>query len=216
MMRSILKKALIVFLALGLAACAPEAAPTEERPSTNAPPMEETTAETEGSTPDTADETETPTPGAADETQTTTPLCEIDDSLLNHDLTTSGKIVFVDQNAEGAFAEVEQDGCKIGMFAPTAVYAGWAPEVQALYQQGNTIEAQGRLVSFDGRLILDLAEVRFTSTCTMSMMILPSILNIGGNQPAKITPRTTWWLEATTRIGFISTTPPTQPHRRVL
>ncbi|MDF1520730.1 MAG: hypothetical protein P1P73_09655 [Brevefilum sp.] len=122
MMRSILKKALIVVLALGLAACAPAPATTNEP--TTAPPMEETTAETEGPTPDTADETETPTPGAADETQTAAPLCEIDDSLLNHDLTTSGKIVFVNQNAEGAFAEVEQDGCKIGMFAPTAVYSG--------------------------------------------------------------------------------------------
>lgn len=149
-------KSLIALAVFTLAACAPAPAPTNE-PNTT-PPMEETAAETETPTTDTRDKTKTP--AAMDETQNTTPLCDIDDSLLNHDLTTSGKIVFVDQNAEGAFAEVEQDGCKIGMFAPMAIYSGWSPEAQALYQQGSIIEAQGRLVSFDGQLILDLVEVR--------------------------------------------------------
>jgi len=74
--------------------------------------------------------------------------CDINDALVGTTVTSGGDIAFVDDtDTEGYYADLERDGCRVGIFVDTPTYAAWNPEDQAGFEVGATIVATGFLES---------------------------------------------------------------------
>lgn len=91
------------------------------------------------------------------ETSNTIPLCEINQEMVGSDVSSTGEIILVEEdNPDGKFAMIEDDGCKVGIFVTLDIWDQWEPDMQNLFRKGALINAWGNLVSFDGQLIIDL------------------------------------------------------------
>ena len=88
-------------------------------------------------------------------------ICELDKSDVGNAVSASGKIGFVtDDDPEGIFAEVKDEGCMVGIFAPTEILEIWKASQKNVMQMGNHVTVWGKLVSFNGQLIIDLADIK--------------------------------------------------------
>ena len=86
-------------------------------------------------------------------------ICDLGQDRVGEDVRAVGTINFMDENAEGTFAEISEGGCKVGAFVPQEMWELWEPDMQAALNMDNTIEAWGTLVSFDGELIINLSGI---------------------------------------------------------
>lgn len=92
-------------------------------------------------------------------TETANPisLCEISQEMVGSNVNSTGKIILVEEdNPDGKFAMIEDDGCQIGIFVTLNIWDQWDSDMQNLFRKGVMINAWGKLVSFDEQLIIDL------------------------------------------------------------
>jgi hypothetical protein len=91
------------------------------------------------------------------ESSNTIPLCEINQEMVGGSIRSTGKIILVEEdNPDGKFAIIEDDGCQIGIFVTLNIWNRWDPDIQNLFRSGAIINVWGKLVSFDEQLIIDL------------------------------------------------------------
>jgi len=83
--------------------------------------------------------------------------CSATMDMVDQPVSVYGQVAFIaHDNPEGVFAELEANGCKIGVFAPTEIWNQWDKQQQEMLYEGAQLSISGRLVSFDGKLIVDM------------------------------------------------------------
>ena len=85
--------------------------------------------------------------------------CKITTDMLGRTVSVFGQVTFITHdNPEGSFAEVEAEGCRIGVFIPSRIWDQWDKQQREMLNLGAQLLVSGLLVSFDGRLIVDVSE----------------------------------------------------------
>ena len=84
--------------------------------------------------------------------------CKITTDMVGQPVSVFGQIAFITHDSpEGIFAELEAERCRIGVFIPSRISDQWDKQQQMLYL-GAQLLVSGLLVSFDGRLIVDVID----------------------------------------------------------
>ena len=84
--------------------------------------------------------------------------CKMTTDMVGQTVSVFGQIALVARdNPDGIFAELEAEGCKIGIFVPIEIWDQWDAQQQDIIHEDAQILASGRLVSFDGELIVDVS-----------------------------------------------------------
>jgi len=87
-------------------------------------------------------------------------VCDLDESMLGDMIHVTGEITFVEAgNPQGKFAQLSEQGCSAGIFAPNLVIKTWDADKADLMSMGNQVVGWGELVSVDGELIVDLQDI---------------------------------------------------------
>jgi len=86
-------------------------------------------------------------------------ICDLSEEQSGEDVRVNGTIVFLEENPEGTFAELESSGCRVGSFVPKEKFDQWDTSSQEALQMNKVVEVWGTLVSHEGQLIIDLAGI---------------------------------------------------------
>ncbi len=84
-------------------------------------------------------------------------ICDLSEYQVGEEIRVSGTVIFLEENPEGIFAELESSGCRVGSFVPKEKFEQWEAASQDALQMDLAVEAWGTLVSHDGQLIIDLS-----------------------------------------------------------
>lgn len=85
--------------------------------------------------------------------------CRITTDMVGQTVSVFGQIAFITHdNPEGSFAELEAEGCKVGVFIPSRISDQWDKQQREMLYLGAQLLVSGLLVSFDGKLIIDVSE----------------------------------------------------------
>ena len=85
--------------------------------------------------------------------------CKITPDMVGQPVSVFGRIAFITHDSpEGIFAELEMERCRIGVFIPSRIWDQWDKQQREMLCLGAQLLVSGLLVSFDGRLIVDVSE----------------------------------------------------------
>lgn len=107
---------------------------------------------------DTPSERSSPSPETPQtSTQTAESVCALTQDRVGQKVRVTGQIAFTDRNnPEGIFADIEDGGCRAGIFVKKSQWESWTEEEQALINKGVKVIAEGQLRSFEGNLVVEL------------------------------------------------------------
>ncbi|MFH1524852.1 MAG: hypothetical protein ABIF04_07780 [Chloroflexota bacterium] len=107
--------------------------------------------------PPTALLAEADTPVEVAEAPSSESPCDLTTDRVGSVVRVNGKITIVDTDSEGTFADLEEQGCHVGLWVSLQDWNGWTAEQQALFQVGQRIDVTGTLESFEGSLIVNVS-----------------------------------------------------------
>lgn len=85
--------------------------------------------------------------------------CKITTDMVGQPVTVFGQIAFITHDSpEGIFAELEAERCRVGVFIPSRIWDQWDKQQREMLRLGAQLLLSGLLVSFDGRLIVDVID----------------------------------------------------------
>ncbi len=82
--------------------------------------------------------------------------CEVAMSTPGDEIILQGKVAFLDEGPDGVFFEMEDQGCRVGVFIMSQIWDGWSDQERSMFQAGNEVMIAGTIVDFQGNLEIEL------------------------------------------------------------
>jgi hypothetical protein len=84
--------------------------------------------------------------------------CSLSESNVGQSVTFEGTFTFVHADSEGTYADLESDGCQIGIWVPLEMFESWSAEDQGMLRVGQEATLCGTVRRNEGELVVELSQ----------------------------------------------------------